>query len=206
MGEFKEVTQRYSTVQKVAVGFLFALIKPVDCLFIIVMLYVTEMVLVMQLNSGASSSSECASWRYVALVFVLWCPVLSSSSSLTALRTSKRTCLIFGVSIGLEMQKEFLIGQSSRSHATYRWPSLDSFYFPLARACSSELCSNQTHQFLTDGASQLTQNGCKTDASLCRPTDAVQQQDRQFVKVSILVVSHHWCISCLLYTSDAADE
>jgi len=38
------------------------------------------------------------------------------------MRTSKCTCLIFGVSIGLDparnAHKEFLIGQSSRSHAT----------------------------------------------------------------------------------------
>jgi len=48
------------------------------------------------------------------------------------MRTSKCTCLIFGVSIGLDpgyrnAQKEFLIGHSSRSHATYRRPSLDGF-------------------------------------------------------------------------------
>jgi len=40
------------------------------------------------------------------------------------MRTSKFTCLIFGVSIGFDparnAQKEFLMGQSSRSHATYR--------------------------------------------------------------------------------------
>jgi len=43
------------------------------------------------------------------------------------MRTSKCTCFIFGVSIGLVLaryaHKEFLIGQSSRSHATYRRPS-----------------------------------------------------------------------------------
>ena len=38
-------------------------------------------------------------WRYVALVVVLWCPALSSAS-VTAL--SKCTCVIFGVSIGLD--------------------------------------------------------------------------------------------------------
>ena len=31
-------------------------------------------------------------------------------------------------------QKEFLIGQSSRSHVTYRRPSLDGFYF-ICRGC-----------------------------------------------------------------------
>jgi len=47
--------------------------------------------------------------------------------------TSKCTCLVFGVSIGLidpgykNMQEEFLIVQRSRSHATYRRPSLDGF-------------------------------------------------------------------------------
>ena len=45
------------------------------------------------------------------------------------MRTSKCTCLIFGASIGLDpakdAQKEFLIGHSLRSHATYRRPSLD---------------------------------------------------------------------------------
>jgi len=45
------------------------------------------------------------------------------------MRTSKYTRLIFRVSIGLDpdrkTQKEFLISQSSRSHATYRRPSLD---------------------------------------------------------------------------------
>jgi len=51
--------------------------------------------------------------------------------NLSQMRTSKCTCLIFDVSIGLDparnAQKEFLIGQSSRSHATYRQPSLDGF-------------------------------------------------------------------------------
>ena len=47
------------------------------------------------------------------------------------MRTSKCTYLIFGVSIGLDLginaQKEFLIGQSSRSHATYR-PAIFSLF------------------------------------------------------------------------------
>jgi len=47
------------------------------------------------------------------------------------MRTSKCTCLIFGVTIGLDLarnaQKEFLIRESSRSHATYCRPSLDGF-------------------------------------------------------------------------------
>jgi len=47
------------------------------------------------------------------------------------MRTSKYTHLVFGISIGLDparnAQKEFLIGQSSRSHVTYRRPSLDGF-------------------------------------------------------------------------------
>jgi len=46
-------------------------------------------------------------------------------------RTTKCTCLFFGVSVGLDLarcaQKEFLICQSSRSRATYRRPSLDGF-------------------------------------------------------------------------------
>ena len=45
-------------------------------------------------------------WRYVALVVVLWCPAWSSSASVTALRREPVnvhcTCLIFGVSIGLD--------------------------------------------------------------------------------------------------------
>jgi len=46
---------------------------------------------------------ECAVyWRYVALVVVLWRLALSSSSSASVTRTSKCTCLIFGVSIGLD--------------------------------------------------------------------------------------------------------
>jgi len=47
------------------------------------------------------------------------------------MRTTKCTCLIFVVSIGLDLvrnaQKEFLIGQSSRSHAIYHRPSLGGF-------------------------------------------------------------------------------
>ena len=48
------------------------------------------------------------------------------------MRTSRCTCIVFGVSIGLDpgyrnAHKEFLIGQSSRSHATYRRPSLGGF-------------------------------------------------------------------------------
>jgi len=43
-------------------------------------------------------------WRYVALVVVLCCPALSLSASVTIsqMRTSKCTCLIFGVTIGLD--------------------------------------------------------------------------------------------------------
>jgi len=49
------------------------------------------------------------------------------------MRNSKCTCLTFGVSIlqvltlARNAQNEFLIGQNSRSHVTYRRPSLDGF-------------------------------------------------------------------------------
>ena len=47
------------------------------------------------------------------------------------MRTSKCTCLILVwvqvLTLARNAQKEFLIGQSSRSHATYRRPSQDSF-------------------------------------------------------------------------------
>jgi len=47
-------------------------------------------------------------WRYVALVVILWRAALSASLSsssasvIAQMRTSKCTCLIFGVSIGLD--------------------------------------------------------------------------------------------------------
>jgi len=51
------------------------------------------------------------------------------------MRTSKFTCLIFGVSIVLSLarnaQNEFLIGHSLRSHATYRrhlWMASSSYF------------------------------------------------------------------------------
>jgi len=48
------------------------------------------------------------------------------------MRTSKCTCLIFArceyrSTLARNAQKEFLINQSSRSHATYCQPSLDGF-------------------------------------------------------------------------------
>ena len=63
-----------------------------------------------------------------------WCGVVVvvGVCNRSQMRTSKCTCLLFGVNIGLDparrAQEEFLIGQSSRSHATYRLPSLDGFY------------------------------------------------------------------------------
>ena len=66
-------------------------------------------------------------WRYVALVVVLWCPALSSSAyNRSQMKTSKCTCLIFGISISLFLarnaQKEFLIGQSRTRHiADHLW-------------------------------------------------------------------------------------
>ena len=57
--------------------------------------------------------------------------VVAGVCNRSQMRTSEGTCLIFGVSIGLDLasnaQKEFLIGQSSKSQATYRRPSLDGF-------------------------------------------------------------------------------
>jgi len=54
------------------------------------------------------------------------------------MRTSKCTCLIFGVSIGLDPGQKCTKGifdrSSSRSHATYRRPSLDGFYSFVNRA------------------------------------------------------------------------
>jgi len=47
-------------------------------------------------------------------------------------------------------QKEFLIGQSSRSHATYRRPSLDGFWF---------------RKLLYDSYPVLTYRGASCDAS-----------------------------------------
>jgi len=37
-------------------------------------------------RSIGNNSIQCTSWRYVALVVVLWCPALSSSASVTSLR------------------------------------------------------------------------------------------------------------------------
>jgi len=67
-------------------------------------------------------------WRYFALVVVgptvVSGIVVVGVCNRSQMRTSKCTCLIFGVSIGKDparnAQKEFLIGQSSRSQATYR--------------------------------------------------------------------------------------
>jgi len=67
------------------------------------------------------------------------------------MRTSKCTCLIFGVSIGLTLArnvlKKFLIGQSSRSHATYRRPSLDGFQFASLMYSSVRICSFTKHSW-----------------------------------------------------------
>jgi len=51
------------------------------------------------------------------------------------MRTSK--CTVHVWYLARNAQKEFLIGQSSRSHATYRRPSLDAFKFLL---CPQEGC------------------------------------------------------------------
>jgi len=51
-------------------------------------------------------------WRDVALVVVLWCPALSSVSVTTnhsQMRTTKCTCLIFGVSIVLHKRNFWLV-------------------------------------------------------------------------------------------------
>jgi len=63
-------------------------------------------------------------WWYVTLVVVLWHPALSSSAlaSVTTLRWEPvNVRLVFGVTPSRNAQKEFLIGQSSSSHATYCW-------------------------------------------------------------------------------------
>jgi len=66
--------------------------------------------------------SGCTAVSGIVVVVVVVC-------NRSQMRTSKCTCLIFGVRIGLatNAQKEFLIGQSSRSHAIYRRPSLVGF-------------------------------------------------------------------------------
>jgi len=72
---------------------------------------------------GDMLSNGCTVVSGIVVVVGVW--------NCSQMRTSKCTCLIFGVTIGLDLarnaQKEFLIGQSSRSHATYRRPSLDGF-------------------------------------------------------------------------------
>jgi len=71
--------------------------------------------------------SGCTVASGVVVVVVVVVGVCNRSQ----MKTSKRTCVIFAVSVGLDLarnaQMEFLIGQSSRSHATYRRPSLDGF-------------------------------------------------------------------------------
>jgi len=45
---------------------------------------------------------QFSSWRYVTLEVVLWRLASSAASNRSQMRTSECTCLIFGVSIGLD--------------------------------------------------------------------------------------------------------
>ena len=81
------------------------------------------------------------------------------------MRTTKRTCLIFGVSIGLDparnAQKEFLIGQSSRSHVTYRRPSLDmASSFCIVISPHSQRCKQRTVDAALLQISQIAWSVC----------------------------------------------